>query len=115
MSFLFHTKFVVHSFFFGFHVAWVLYQCLCLPMTVNGGSHGSFDITSSDAALPVHSSQNLDTTELLGRQDVLSDAELHEDLERFGQEPFSTAGEMASSAGVSSQDTGSDTSLQFAI
>ena len=82
-------------------------------MTVNGGSHGSFDITSSDAALPVHSSQNLDTTELLGRQDVLSDAELHEDLERFGQEPFSTAGEMASSAGVSSQDTGSDTSCNL--
>ena len=82
-------------------------------MTVNRGSHGSPDITPSDAALPVHSSQTLDTTESFGRQDILSDAELHEDFEGFGHEPLSTAGEMASSAGVSLQDTGSDTSCNL--
>ena len=43
----------------------------------------------------------------------MSDAELHEDFEGFGHEPLSTAGEMASSAGVSLQDTGSDTSCNL--
>ena len=77
-------------------------------MTVNRGSHGSTDNTTGDAALPVHSSQTVDTTDLFGNLDGFDNFVLQEEAGNSGQEHSSIAGEISSSIDVSVQDTRCD-------
>ena len=78
-------------------------------MTVNRGSHGSTDNTTGDVALPLHSSQPADTSDLFGNLNGPENLEPQEDVRSPGQEPSSIAGEVSSSVNATASEAGRDT------
>ena len=78
-------------------------------MTVNRGSHGSSEVTTGDVALPLHSSQPADTTDLFGNVNSLDNFEPLDEAGSAGQGPSSIVGEISSSVVSPVLDVGSDT------